>query len=350
VNRRSNGWRLVVVGLFAMLATSLVATLVAPTVPAQAATDGGWSIYPTTVKGQLPRPYFQPILTAGVSYTDSVTVTNQTTAQATFNLYGADAHNTPTGGFGLSRRTDHMVGMGAWIQLPILQITLAPSSFEVIPFTIAVPPGASPGDHPGGIVIEGTQGTITTHGPVSVAVLQAVAVRVYGRVQGNLVSSLAVTHLSVKPRSNLLSSFGGPASSTVTFTVANIGNVRLSSTARMDLSPLLGGSAGSKTISVPELLPQNSETFIVPYKSVVPFGRLSASVRLSAKGVATSGTANVWVIPWLLIILVLLIAGVVIWRWRRRTGQKQAHAHTTSSTNGRPANQVAKEAVSGATR
>ncbi|MGO9029336.1 MAG: WxL protein peptidoglycan domain-containing protein [Acidimicrobiales bacterium] len=314
---------------------TLVSTMGASVVPAGAATNGSWSIYPTTISGQLPRPYFQPILAAGQSYSDSVTVTNQTATPETFNLYAADAHNTPNGGFGLSRRTDPKVGMGAWIQLPESQITLAPSSYEVIPFTIAVPADATPGDHPGGIVIEATQGTTTTHGAVSVTVLQAVAVRVYGRVQGKLVSSMGVTNLSISPKTGFVSLLGGGAASTVTFTVANTGNVRLTSTATVTVSPVFGGSAGNHVIKVPELLPQNSETFKVPFNSTIPFGQLSASVHLSAAGTASSGAASALVIPWLLILIILLVVAALIWRHHRRKMGTQAHAHGPSSSKGR---------------
>jgi hypothetical protein len=301
----------------AALAVATASVLVGAAAPAGAETNGSWSIFPTTVSGQLVRPYFQPVLTAGQSYADSVTVTNQTQTAATFNLYAADAYNTPTGGFALKRRTDHQTAMGAWIQLPITQITLEPRSYEVIPFTIDVPAGTAPGDHAGGIVIESTTGTTTVHGSLAITALRAVGVRVYGRVQGKLSPSLAVTGLSVAAHTSVASLFGLGAPSTVTFTVANTGNVRLTSKAVVTLAPLFGGSAGTRTVTVPELLPQNAVTYKVPFGSTLTYGQLTANVSIIATGSSSSGSASTLVIPWLLL-LVLVVIVVLLVAWRRR--------------------------------
>jgi len=355
VAHRSNvGRRLAVVVTTLVVGALAAATfnLATPVAPAGAAAAGGWSIFPTTVQGQLPRPYFQPTLTAGQNYNDSLTVVNQNSTAATFNLYGSDAFNTAAGGFGLKKRTDHMTAMGAWIQLPITQITLAPSSFEVIPFSIDVPAGTPPGDHAGGVVIESTTGKTTVHGALSVTVLQAVAVRVYGRVQGKLVSSMAVTNLSVSPKTTVSSLFGLGTASKVTFTVANTGNVRLSSTAKVDLSPLFGGSAGTHVVHVPQLLPQNSVTYTVPFKSVIPFGQLTATVHLTAPGTSSSGSASALVIPWLLLLVIVVVVVLIVWLRRRRKQPKGAHAQGAApkGTPGPAPDPTPEEVGSGAAR
>jgi hypothetical protein len=145
-------------------------------------------------------------------------------------------------------------------------------------------------------------------------------------VQGKLVSSMAVTNLSVSPTTTVGSLFGLGTTSTVTFTVANTGNVRLASTATVDLSPLFGGSAGSKVIHVPQLLPQNSVTYKVPFAKTIPYGQLTATVHLTAPGTASSGSASALVIPWLLLLVVVLIIAFIIWRVRRRKDRPGAHS------------------------
>jgi hypothetical protein len=309
---------LAVAVVVSVLVASLASLVAAPSSPAGAETNGSWSIFPTTVAGQQQRPYFQPTLTAGQTYSDSVTVINQTGTTATFNLYGADAYNSSAGGFALKRRTDKQTAMGLWIQLPITQITLTGRSFEVIPFSIVVPAGTPPGDHAGGIVIESTTGTTTVHGSLSVTVLQAVAVRVYGRVQGKLVRSMAVTHLSVSPQTSVSSLFGFGTPSKVTFTVANTGNVRLASVASVSLKPLIGGAAGTKVVQIPQLLPDNSVTYTLPFKSVIPFGQLTANVHLTAAGSTSTGSSSALVIPWLLLLVLALIVALIVWSRRRR--------------------------------
>src|SRR6204780_4907545 len=85
---------------------------------AGAASNGLWSVYPTTVPGQPSRVFVQPELDPGKTYADSVTVANYTSAPLDFNLYGSDAFNTPGGGLSLRRRTDPQVDIGKWIVLP----------------------------------------------------------------------------------------------------------------------------------------------------------------------------------------------------------------------------------------
>ena len=273
-----------------LAAMMMVGTLLGTGSVAGAASNGHFSIFPTTVSGQLPRTYFQPVLAAGQTYQDSATVINQTADTATFNIYATDATDTRTGGFALARRTAPKVGMGAWVQLPVSQVTLTGKSYEQIPFSIIVPPNATPGDHAGGIVIEETKGTTTKHGSVAITVLQAVGVRIYGRVQGKLTPALTVTKLSVNPHATFGSEFGGPTASTVTFTVSNTGNVRLASKATVSVDPLFGSSAGTRTVNIPELLPDNSATFTVPFKSVIPFGFLTATVHVTGSGSTTAAT------------------------------------------------------------
>ena len=190
---RARGW----------LAAALLALLVLATTwttganPSGAASNGLWSVYPTTVAGQAPRVFVQPELIPGKKYADSITVANQTAAPLSFNLYGADAFNTPGGGLSLRRRSDPQVGIGAWIKLPSPTLSVPAHGQAVVPFSIDTPAGATPGDHVGGIVAEETQGTTAKQGSIPVTVIQAVAVRVYGRVKGPLKPELSVSQMKL---------------------------------------------------------------------------------------------------------------------------------------------------------
>ena len=65
---------------FVFLAALIMgAVLVIPPAPtASAASNGLWSVSPTTLPGQAPRELFNPVLTPGKAYSDSVTVANYT--------------------------------------------------------------------------------------------------------------------------------------------------------------------------------------------------------------------------------------------------------------------------------
>ncbi len=110
-----------------------------------------------------------------------MTVVNQTPAPITLNLYAADAFTTKAGAFSIRPNYWPKTQMGAWIHLPITQLTIPKDSGDLIPFIYEVPVNPTPGDHAGGIVAEETQGTVSGKGNVRVRVLQAVGTAVYGR-------------------------------------------------------------------------------------------------------------------------------------------------------------------------
>jgi hypothetical protein len=305
------------VGIVVSLLVSVAPTLSAS--PASATSNGSWSVFPTVTQGQAARPMFQPYLTPGVEYRDSVTIANQSPTTQTFNLYAADAFNTTAGAFSLRRRTDPKLDMGSWIHLPISSFVLPPLRAEIVPFTIDPPITASPGYHDGGIVAESTSGRVSKDGAVDVTVLQAVGVRVYGRIRGPLKPGLSVGALSIESGGSLARQFGAGVSGAVKLTVVNTGNTNVTPKALLSISPLVGRSRDLPKIEVPQLLPRGSATFIVPYPKVIPYGHLSANLRLSAPGVNASGSSGAFVIPWLLVLVILgLVALYIAFKRRRR--------------------------------
>lgn len=303
--------------------------------PAGAADNGLWSVFPTTAPGELTqRPYFQPVLRPGVQVQDSVTITNKTDAPITFELRAVDAFNTPEGGFALRAGTAPKRDMGAWITLGQDRLELPAKSSAVVPFTIDPPEDATPGDHPGGIVAINTQPVVNKRGDVVVNELYGVGTRVYGRVQGPLNPQLNVTQIDIDTSGGVGSLFGGGVDAVVTYRVTNTGNVRLNPTARLTVSPLVGGDEEVAPLKLPELLPRGSAIVKQNVDGVMAWGRLTASVQVSSGAPATSAEATAWVIPWLLILLIILvIAGVFTYRWWRR---RRAAAATAAAGGGAP--------------
>ncbi len=321
--------RHLVLRVAALVLTLLLATVLL--VPlrgrdASAASNGLWSVFPTTVPGQLTRPYFQPLLTPGVPVSDSMTITNNTTSPLNLDLYAADAFNTPEGGFASRVPTAPKLGISAWISLPITNVTVAGHGSAEVPFTISPPVGATPGDHAGSIVAVDTVPTITHSGAINVRSIQAVGTRVYGRVVGPLKPSLAVTELQVSTQGGLGKLLGGRVNAKVSYRVVNTGNIRLTPTVNLSVSPLIGGSTDVKLLALPELLPQGSVIVRQAISGILPGGRLTAHVDVTSSAAKTSADASTWVIPWLLLlIIVLIVAGLWYWR-RRRNAQLDAGA------------------------
>jgi hypothetical protein len=289
-----------------------------------------WSVFPTTLPGQGPRAFINATLTPGKAYDDSVTVANYTTAPLTFNLYGADAVNTAGDGLSLRRRTDSQVAMGQWIHLPYSRLVVPAHGASTVPFSILPPARATPGDYLGGIVAEGTQGVTSPHGSVPITVIQAVGVRVYGRVVGVLHPRLELSKVSLTATNSAVAQLGGAVDARVNFTVRNAGNIILSPVANVVLTTPIG-TAGRRTIAINQLLPGNSLHYSLNLSGLEPYGRLRAEVKVAGQGAKATGAATVWVLPWALLVLLivaLVVLGRLIIRIRRR---RRGRGHSLGS-------------------
>ncbi|MFD0506015.1 hypothetical protein ACFQ0G_30485 [Streptomyces chiangmaiensis] len=145
---------------YARLALSLsVATLGLLGAAPSASADGGWSVEPAT-GGAGGRPYVYAEGEPGTVLQDAVSVLNPGSEPLTVRLSGADADDTADGGFTVRTRP---VDTGAWIAFArttggrraavhAVSVTVPARTRADVPFSLTVPGGAVPGDHPGAIV------------------------------------------------------------------------------------------------------------------------------------------------------------------------------------------------------
>ena len=311
--------------LLALVALLIVASVLTPARSARAASNGTWSVYPTTAPGAKGRVVFSPTLTPGVTVPDSVTIANLSPSPRSFNLYAADAFNTPGGGLSLRRRVDPVEGMGAWIRLAHSAAVVPAHGSVAVPFVIVVPSQATPGDHVGGIVAEATSGTTSSRGSVPITVIQAVGVRVYGRVQGATMRRLAVEKPAVHVESSVAAAFGGSSRVTITVRVANRGNVVLTPVAHLQLRSTFG-SVETQTFELGPILPGESVT--THHSATVHVtGQLRATVSVAAGSTRASARSSAWSLPWgLLMVLLVLLALVALFamrKWGRRQGRPE---------------------------
>jgi hypothetical protein len=171
---------------------------------------------------------------------------------------------------------------------------------------------------------------------------QRAGVRLFLRVAGDLTPALSVKDLSASYSGTL--NPVGRGTSTVTFTVANTGNVKLGARAKVTVAAGFGPQAVVDLAEIPLLLPGNSVSVTAEVPDVWPLGLEHATVDvepLALKGEANpavspiSADTTFWAIPWMLIaILALAIGAVVYLLWRRRwttsaTGKRSADASPT---------------------
>ena len=286
--------------------------------PADAASNGLWSVFPTNHPGQPAREYLKPSLRPGVASIDSVTVSNFTTAALTFHLYAADAFNTPGGGLSLRRRTDTQSGIGGWTRIATSTLTVPAHESAEVPFVIVPPRNAPPGDHVGGIVAEQTQGsTSPAGGSTPITVLQAVGVRLYGRVVGPLHPHVSIRDASLSVQRSPAAELGGPSTVRVRLTVVNSGNTVLSPLAAVHLTTPFG-DAGQRRFHIDQLLPGNSLSYSATIPGVTALGHLHAQVTATGLRASASTGATTWVVPWLLLLLLVLAGCAVLFVNHRR--------------------------------
>jgi hypothetical protein len=322
---------------FGSAAIALLAVLsaVVGAPPASAAGNGLYSIQPATISGQNPREWFNYLLNPGATVTDAVTVTNLTTQSIGFTLYTADAINAQGGGFAINPPDKPKRTVGSWITLSDSLFTLPPHTLANVPFTLRVPRNVTPGDYAGGIVLQTVQPAVEKRGNLTFDVYNDVGSRVYVRIAGPLHPGLAISKLSVKTH-GFAGLVGGPVSSSVTYTLTNTGNQILNPTARLSVSPLLGSGVTVPPRIFSSLLPHNSATVTYKIKSMEPWLRLAASLKVSSGAGTTAAGDNAWVIPWLLILALVVIIVLAWWLLRRRRRKRQGEAGPPEEETGGP--------------
>ncbi|MFE9096697.1 hypothetical protein [Streptomyces sp. NPDC007264] len=285
-----------------LAALSLLATAPATT----AAGDGGWSLTPAT-GGADGRPYVYAEGEPGTVLQDGVSVRNPGGKPLTVRLSGADADNTRDGRFTV--RTEP-ADTGAWIAFAgttgghrtavrTLSLTVPARTRAEVPFTVTVPVGAAPGDHPGAIV--------------AVAGGRTSAVRVQLRVPGPALSALTVEHVTVR---------GGR----IAYELVNRGTTVLTPRLAVRADGLFGRVLDRAPRTLPvELLPGRRIRLTEPWPHRPALDAVEVRLTVTAAGGAHgSGAASAWFVPWGTVagtaagLLTAVGAGVVVRRRRRR--------------------------------
>jgi hypothetical protein len=314
--------------------SALAATATPPVAsPAKApAVDDGlatFGIKPShaTLKAPIDtRSRLEYAATPGAVQPDYIAVSNDTYRPLTLSVYPSDGFNTGSDGFDLLPASKKPVDVGSWITLKSNVVTIKARGTVVLPIIVRVPLKVTPGDHAGGIVASLRTTEVNQKGD-RVAVDHRVGVRVYIRVQGALDPRLTVTNLKAKYHDNWWNPFGS-GKVTVSYTINNVGNVRLGARQAVTVSGWYGGTVQSPQIAdVTELLPGNTHSERVTVSSVVPAFHDKAVVTVDPFALETdidgrlsSVVTNVhfWAIPWAFLCLLLIVLLLVGYLLRRR--------------------------------
>ncbi|MCZ0989307.1 WxL protein peptidoglycan domain-containing protein [Streptomyces diastatochromogenes] len=296
-------------------------------VPARAADNGSWSVYPVASK-VAARPYFYLSADPGQTLTDKVAVANKTGKPLTFRLYAADAYNTARdGGFAVRTLKERMRGVGAWARPARSRVTVPGHRTVTVPFTLRVPQGAEPGDHPGAIVALDER-VDPGSGKLALGVQRAVGARVYLRVGGPTLTGISVEQVHLSQHQPLVPGFGD-STATIGYTLRNTGNVTLDPKVELKARGLFGRTLLDRDLKgIPsELLPGQSVRLTETWHGAPQLDWGDITLTASAQDTRQSASASFFALPWLLAGLVFVagvVTGVLLVRARRGRARRSA--------------------------
>ncbi len=308
-------------------------------VPGAAGDDGdlaSFGVAPAQADHADDRPYITMTAAAGSVLYENVALINMDDQPIDLDVYPADVVMADGGGLSLTPRDRPNAGAGAWIAVTGPTTVTVPAQTPdggygsvVIPFSVTIPADAEPGDHVGGVVAA-LRTTGRGANTPTIELEQRVAARVYVRVQGPVEPGLEVRDIrATHHRDGVL----GAGSATVRYTLANTGNVRLA----VDSSVTIAGPFGLAATSadgepVAELLPGATAELSVEVPGVLPLVRDTVTVHATASAPAAgddpglrevTAEATLWVVPWLVLGLLLLLVALVVWRRRVRAVRRR---------------------------
>ncbi len=292
--------------------------------------DVTWGVRTASGDRGADRQNYAYTVAPGERVADAIVVTNHDDRPLELDLYAADGFTTDAGQLDVLPRASASTGVGAWVELATDRVTLDPGASLEVDFAVTVPADAEPGDHAGAVVTSLT----VPEGEAGVSVDRRLGIRLHLRVSGDLRPVLAVEDLR-------LSHTGGanpfaPGAATVTYTVRNTGNARLSAGQDVTVSgPFgLGRVQAADLAAVPEILPGETWTVRAPVDGVWPLLRLTATAALTptlptgaadAPAVpAVRASAGTWAVPWALLVVLVGIAGGVVLARRLRARRRHA--------------------------
>lgn len=290
----------------------------------------GVSLRPADSTGAFDgRTNFRYKADPGQSVQDFAAVVNTGTEPNEFTLIATDAFNDENGDFALLPTDDEPTLVGRWITFENgtnrMKVTLQPGEGRLVPFTLALPGDATPGDHVGGIVAS----VLTTGAQVELD--RRVAIRLYARVSGDLQPALTITSLSASHTGD----WWNPASGTVTvkYTIHNPGNVALAANVEGGVNTWFGVNLATQTSSaIKEILPGNSASYefdlagigqwvyLNAYLHVTPFVD-NTDVSTYVPAAPSARDTVLFVVPWTVLIALLLAGLIVALVLRRRRAE-----------------------------
>ncbi|WP_306323784.1 MULTISPECIES: hypothetical protein [unclassified Streptomyces] len=222
-------------------------------------------------------------------------IANPTGKALKVSLRGADADNKGDGALDVRKKA---TDTGAWIRFAEDTVKVPARTRAEVPFSVTVPAGATPGDHPGAVVA-------SAGGRDS-------GVSVHLRVSGPTLSALTVENVRV-------------GKSAIAYDVVNRGNTTLAPRLAVAADGVFGAVLDRKRDLPVEVLPGRRVSLTEPWKGAPALDDVDVKVTVTAGGGAEdTAKASTWFVPWGALgggLAVLAAAAcATYWYLRRRQG------------------------------
>jgi len=321
--------RTVATVLVALLVSALV-TALAPTPAAHAADEVTWTVRTASNEFGADRTSYAYTVDPGSSVDDGLVIANHGDEALDLTVYAADGYTADTGSLDLLVAGATSVGVGAWVTTPTRAVSIPAGETATVPFTVAVPENATPGDYAGGIVTSlGAQ-----EDAEGVSVDRRLGIRISLRVAGALSPRLAIEDAQVTWDGGL--ALFGTGDATLRYTLHNTGNTTLSARQTATVAGPFGWFAthADDVEAPPALLPGESWTISVPVPDVPGLLWLTGTAAVVPLVTDASGSITPLdavtamavgaAVPWVLVLIVLVAAALVVLGLRLRRRRRAA--------------------------
>jgi hypothetical protein len=217
--------------------------------------------------------YFVAVAHPGETFTNSVRVRNLGTQTGTALLYAVDATTGQTSGAVYLDRSNPRPGVGGWVRLGADSVTLAPGESRVVPITVHVPAGASPGDHLGGIVAENAEVQSSSgKGSLQIRVRHLTIAAVLVQVPGPAAATVALTGARAG---------GEHGYQYVYLQLRNTGALATKPEGRLEVFDASGKRVASRTFRLDTVVPRTAIDYpVLLPRQALPAGAYRADVQL----------------------------------------------------------------------
>lgn len=182
---------------------------------------GGRPAYPRRDEPRSDSIFIHKV-SGGDEINEGIKVINNTGETKTLMLYSADYSPSTDGGFACKQYSETKSEVGAWVEIPLEEVTLAPNSNEVVDFLIKVPEDVSPGEHNGCVLVQEKK-VSTNDAGINLAL--RTGMRVLLTVEGEIIRALRFLSFEVRKNDN--------GNYYLTPEVINEGNVSLDSNVKV---------------------------------------------------------------------------------------------------------------------